>query len=360
MNTLALRVPRLEALSTVWIGRGIVTRLGELLPLRASARIVVVADTGVQAVLTEVLNALSLTQKEVFHISGGEQCKTLAKLEELWSFFLEQRLDRHSLIVAIGGGATTDVVGFAAATFMRGVRVVNIPTTLLAQVDASVGGKTGINFGGTKNLLGTIGQPFGVVVDIDTLASLPPRDLRSGFAEIVKHGLIADAEYFRLVIQKPYTAWSAGELEQLVVRSCQIKKAVVESDETETGPRKILNFGHTIGHAIESLLLHTPAPLTHGEAVAIGMAAESHLSLSAGRISEQEYATITDGIAAVGLPIRLATRIDPAQISASIVGDKKNAHGTIKWTQLDRIGHAIFDSEAPEHHVHSAIASIQP
>jgi 3-dehydroquinate synthase len=360
MNTLTLSVPRFEATSTVWVGRRLIGKLKELLPLSKVSSISVVADRGAESVLSPVLDALSLTQERVLRIQGGEHSKTTDELQALWGFFVEQRLDRKSLVVSVGGGATSDVVGFAAATFMRGVAVVNIPTTLLAQVDASIGGKTGINFGETKNLIGSIGQPLGVVVDVDTLATLPPRDFTSGFAEIVKHGLITDAAYFHEVAQKPCTSWTPDELVSIVLRSCKIKRAVVESDEAETGPRKTLNFGHTIGHALEALAMDTPVPLTHGEAVAIGMVAEAHLSFLEGRISERDYTTIIAGIAAVGLPTKLTTSLDSSEIKAAMLRDKKNSHGAIKWTLLDSIGHAIFDGTASEEHVSSAITAIQP
>jgi 3-dehydroquinate synthase len=278
----------------------------------------------------------------------------------VWEFFAEQKLDRRSLVITIGGGATSDLVGCAAGTYMRGISFLHVPTTLLSQVDASIGGKAGINFQGVKNLLGTIGQPIGVVIDIDTLVTLPEREVRSGFAEIVKHGLIADRSYFDTVTSQVCTSWSPDEMVSIVRRSCEIKRAVVESDETERGPRKILNFGHSIGHAVESFALtHSPA-LTHGEAISIGMLGEAYISHRIGKISAADLATIDQGLQAAGLPTRLPYAFPTSELRTLITRDKKNIGGKVKWTLLEGIGSAVFDIIIPEELILEVLAAIQP
>jgi 3-dehydroquinate synthase len=321
--------------------------------------VAIVADRGAEIHAQVVRESLSLLPSALLLISGGEQVKTTQGLESIWQFLSDQKLDRRSLVITLGGGATSDLVGFAAATYMRGIEFVHVPTTLLAQVDASIGGKTGINFNGVKNLLGAVSQPSSVIVDIDVLSTLPKRELRSGFAEIVKHGLIADRAYFELVTSKPFDAWSPDELVDIVFRSCEIKQRIVESDETEQGPRKALNFGHTVGHAVEEYALQERIALTHGEAVAVGMVAEAHISHLIGRLSAEEYAATCSGIAAAGLPLVLPAHFDQPRLLALMARDKKNVGGQLKWSLIDTIGSSLFDLTAPEDAVIAALRDIQ-
>jgi 3-dehydroquinate synthase len=360
VKTLTLHAPRLESTSTLWIGREILSRARELFELEHASTVSMVADSSVSQIRESLQKELHLTDDRVLTIPGGESCKTTGQLIDLWRFFAEQKLDRRSLVIAVGGGSVTDVVGFAAATYMRGIDFIHVPTTLLAQVDASIGGKTGINFNDTKNLLGAVNQPRGVLIDSDVLAHLPTRQLCSGFAEILKHGLIADSAYLTLATQKPCTQFSPDELVAIILRSCEIKRSIVEADESETGLRKTLNFGHTIGHAVESLSLQTAAPLTHGEAVAIGMYGEAVISHLTGRISAADIELIAHSITRVGLPTNLSSTIADTTIMEIMARDKKNARGTIKWTLLNRIGEATFDIEVPEGVVRKALHAIQP
>jgi 3-dehydroquinate synthase len=278
----------------------------------------------------------------------------------VWEFLSNRRLDRRSLVIAVGGGAITDLVGFAAATYMRGISFVAVPTTLLAQVDASIGGKTGLNLASVKNVVGVIRQPDGVIIDTDTLSTLPERELRSGFAEIVKHGLIADRVYFDYVTSRSFSAWSADELVDVVFRSCEIKRAIVESDERESGARKSLNFGHTLGHAIEALALKSDAPLTHGEAVAIGMRAATFLSREVGTCSAHDLERVIAGLAAVGLPTTLATPQNQGDLFQLIALDKKNVRGESRWTLLNGLGACVWDRPIASELVLQAITLIQP
>ena len=360
MYTLDVNVARTESHSPLWIGRGVVERLPNLIALSKYSSIVVVADGGASSVKDRVCASLFIPPSRVKTLKGGESQKEVHELANLWEFFVEQKLDRKSLVVTIGGGATSDLVGFAAGTFMRGIAFLHIPSTLLAQVDASIGGKAGINFLGIKNLIGSIAQPVGIVIDIDALATLPERELRSGFAEVVKHGLIADRAYFDKVSSRDCARWTPDEMVEIIHRSCDIKKAIVECDETEQGPRKALNFGHSIGHAIESFsLAHGPA-LTHGEAISIGIYGESYISHRAGKISAADLTTIDAGLKAAGLPTRLPRAIPIAELRALISKDKKNVGGQIKWTLLERIGSAIFDVVVPEELIVETLSAIQP
>jgi len=360
VRSLTVTVEGNTTLSTVWVGRGLVSSLPSLLESSSFTKIVVVSDAGASQATDAVCSSLGLTPKHLLTLQGGESCKRLEDLQRIWEFFASQRLDRRSLVIAVGGGAVSDLVGFAAATYMRGIAYVPVPTTLLAQVDASIGGKSGINFGGAKNILGVIRQPKGIVVDIDTLSTLPPRDLRSGFAEIVKHGLIVDRSYFERVIAKDCASWSADELVDIVFRSCEIKRNVVEADESEQGIRKTLNFGHTLGHAIEAEGMHTGTSITHGEAVAIGMNAASFISHRQGLLSQADYETVIDGLQKVGLPTHLPTTMSAERLMALITLDKKNVGGKTRWTLLSALGQAVYDEEVSDTVVYEAISLIQP
>lgn len=360
MYTLDVNVARTESHSRLWVDRGVIEDLPNLFTPSKYSSIVVVADAGASSVRDRVCATLSIPPFRVKTLKGGESQKDVHELMNLWEFFVEQKLDRKSLVVTIGGGATSDLVGFAAGTYMRGIPFLHIPSTLLAQVDASIGGKAGINFQGVKNLIGSIAQPVGIVIDIDALATLPERELRSGFAEVVKHGLIADRSYFDKVTSRDCAHWPPEEMVEIVHRSCEIKKAVVECDETEQGPRKTLNFGHSIGHAIESFALaHGPA-LTHGEAISIGMYGEAYISHRAGKISASDLTTIDTRLKAAGLLTRLPRAIPMAELRSLISKDKKNIGGQIRWILLERIGSAVFDVVVPEQLIVEALSAIQP
>jgi 3-dehydroquinate synthase len=361
VRTLSLDVPSVASSTTLYIGGGLLRRLGVLLSGIAYTRLVVIADSGAaRRWLEPVCEALRVSTDETLVLEGGEQNKDVSGLERIWEFFVDRKLDRKSLVVTLGGGATSDVVGFAAATYMRGITFVNIPTTLLAQVDASIGGKTGINFGGAKNIVGAVIQPAAVIIDIDTLDTLPPRALKSGFAEILKHGLIADRAYWDKVTACECTGWSTADIEEVVYRSCEIKRAVVQADERETGLRKTLNFGHTVGHACEAYALEYDVSLTHGEAVAIGMAAEALISARLGNISESEYTDVVAKIEQTGLPTRMSVPVLPETLMTYIGRDKKNVGGAIKWVLLEAIGKAVYDVAVPEAIVIEALGSVNP
>lgn len=360
MRQLDLTVTRNESRTPIWIGRGILERVGELLPLSTYSRVAIVADAGPSKAIERIRATTNSLPSNLLILEGGEGGKEIGGLTRVWEFFAQSKLDRRSLVIAIGGGATSDLVGFAASTYMRGVSLLTIPTTLLAQVDASVGGKNGINFHGIKNVLGTISQPSGILIDIETLSTLPDRELRSGFAEVIKHGVIADREYFTRVTSRHYSTWSPQELEEIVFRSCELKRAIVESDESERGPRKMLNFGHTIGHAIESFFLSRPTPLTHGEAISIGMVAEATIAQQKGSMSASDLQVITSALDAAGLPTKLPDAVPLEELQTLMAKDKKNVGGAIRWSLLNAIGNGNFDQIVPQEIVANALASIQP
>ena len=276
----------------------------------------------------------------VHTIEPGEHHKTRETWARLTDELLAAGAGRDTTILALGGGVVGDLGGFVAATFMRGVPVVQLPTTLLAMVDASVGGKTGVDTPAGKNLVGAFHPPSAVVIDPSTLSTLPSRQLRAGIAEVIKHGVIADAEYFeqvqRALAALVDAAHSSGDtMHHVIARSVAIKAAVVADDEREAGRRKILNFGHTIGHAVELL---SGFALLHGEAVAIGMAFEAALAEQLEIAEEGTAARVKEALARAGLPIALPAGMAPALVVATTHGDKKARRGVVEYALPTRVG----------------------
>ncbi len=326
----------------IHIGPGLLDRLGEFVgPLRPS-RLLVVTDERVGPLYARRAREalLPLAPTEVFELAGGETGKDMRAVEAVLDALLCAGADRRSVAVALGGGVVGDIAGFAAAVYMRGVRFVQVPTTLLAQVDSSVGGKTGVNHPRGKNLIGAFHQPQAVVADTGTLRTLPPRELSAGLAEVLKHGLLADAQYFeRITVDMPrLLACDEGVLSEAIARSCEIKAAIVARDELETGERALLNLGHTFGHAIEALTGYER--WLHGEAVGCGMCLAADLSRRLGLISPAEVGKVERSVAAAGLPTRIAG-LGRAAALASMRGDKKAEAGEIRFVLLERIGRAI-------------------
>ena len=305
--------------------------------------IVVVTDKNVGKLWLRPL-LLVLPQAKVVIVPAGEKSKDIKHLQLIWKEMLDANCDRKSLVVALGGGAITDLAGFAAATYMRGVDVAYVPTTLLAQVDAAVGGKTGIDFGGGKNVIGAFHQPVAVINDARILSTLPKRQLRSGWAEVIKHGLIADRDYFAVVTAKKPEEYGGDELKKIISRSVEIKMAIVEKDEKEAGLRKLLNFGHTVGHALEAVSWTPPpkagafrrAGLLHGEAVAWGMLVAARISQRLGLLPESE-------LKMVNLVLRPLPKMSVAEVMKKITTDKKMDHGVVQWTLLAKIGKAVIN-----------------
>ena len=281
----------------------------------------------------------ALPEHVTFHFEAGEKNKTLETCQDIWRWMTESDFDRKTIIINLGGGVTGDMGGFCASTFKRGLRFINIPTTLLSQVDASVGGKLGIDFMGYKNHLGVFTEPLAVIISQQFLDTLPLPELRSGYAEVIKHGLIKNEVYFSCL---KITDWQNQSWADIIEKSISIKKDIVEKDPKEEGLRKILNFGHTIGHAIESFYLDSPNHLLHGEAIAVGMVTEAYLSHSKLRISQSELERITHTILEIfGKKYLAASDFD--QIAALCVQDKKNEDKTINCSLLKRIGECDYN-----------------
>ncbi len=352
MRTLNVSVPAAPAQSyPVVIGEHAFAEIPSSLPLDDFSRIIVITEPAVAEHWLEPLRAvLPEGSVSITVPKGGEQAKNFQSFEFLLKQLYEARCDRKSLVLNLGGGMIGDLGGFAASAFMRGVDFVQCPTTLLSQVDASIGGKTGINFSGIKNLVGAFRQPQGVFVDLRVLSTLPEKELWSGYAEVLKHGCIADRSYFEESVRwcEQYRSGSFAGLDTIIERSCEIKCGIVEADEQEAGRRKLLNFGHTFGHAVESLSHRGPTPLLHGEAVALGMAAESFLSTKVGSLSLKELEMIEHGLRSAHLPVRTDAALPPSGIQELILRDKKNVGGKVRWTLLSSLGEGVVDCELPD------------
>jgi 3-dehydroquinate synthase len=320
----------------IHIGSGLLARLAEFVaPLSPTALLVVTNEVVAplyEPAVTAALRPLAPTAS--VRLPDGEHTKRWDGVARILDALVEHRADRKSVVVALGGGVVGDLAGFAASVYMRGVRVVQVPTTLLAQVDSSVGGKTGINHPSGKNLIGTFHQPSVVVADTDVLSTLPSRELSAGLAEVLKHGLLADAAYFDAVVAD-LPALRAGNkpaLARAIARSCEIKAAIVGRDERESGERALLNLGHTFGHAIEALTGYTE--WLHGEAVGCGLVLAADLSQRLGMIGEREVRAVAQAVKGAGLPPRIEGLGAHAAL-ASMRGDKKAEAGAVRYVLLE-------------------------
>jgi 3-dehydroquinate synthase len=285
-----------------------------------------------------------LDNYDIIEISSGEENKNIDFCIGIWKMLIDFGADRKSLLINVGGGVVTDMGGFAASTFKRGIDFVQVPTTLLAQVDASVGGKTGIDVDSLKNIIGTFTQPKTVFIDPEFLKTLPERQVVSGFAEMLKHGLIYDKAYLQQLKDTDLKNIDAA----LIYRSVEIKNEVVKADPKEKGLRKILNFGHTIGHAVESYsLTHDGAPLLHGEAIAVGMICEAYLAVKKKGLKHEELEEIVSLFDQFYAPYELKEETFPALIQL-MKNDKKNDAGQINCSLLTQIGHCGIDDFCSE------------
>lgn len=293
------------------------------------------------------MSQTGLTQLEVLVMEAGEEHKTLQTCENLWNQLSERGADRNSALINLGGGVVTDLGGFVACTFKRGIDFYNLPTTLLAMVDASVGGKTGIDLGALKNQIGIIEEPKQVLIDAQWLQTLPQEELRSGFAEMLKHGLISSKDYWEQLKSLPKL--EAATLAEFIKPSVAIKKQVVLEDPRERHLRKILNFGHTLGHAIESYYLTHPEKkrLLHGEAIAIGMVMEAYLGVSCCSFSNVAAEEIKKTFAQFYPPVEIDAQ-DREGILELLHHDKKNKAGRVNFVLLKSIGVPEIDVEVPQ------------
>jgi 3-dehydroquinate synthase len=289
-------------------------------------------------------------------VPDGEQAKGWETLQRVFDALLAARCGRDTLLVALGGGVVGDLAGFAAAVYQRGIDFVQVPTTLLAQVDSSVGGKTAINHPRGKNMIGAFHQPRAVVADLATLDTLPERELRAGLAEVIKHGLALDADFFQWLEQNidRLLARDRGALAHAVRRSCELKAAIVAADEREAGARALLNLGHTFGHAIEAGTGY--GTWLHGEAVAAGMVMAAELSLNMKLLEKGDVARVRSLVSRAGLPVK-APALRPEELLALMAGDKKAAKGSTRFVVLDRLGAASLRAGVEESAVRAAIVA---
>ncbi|TWI38090.1 3-dehydroquinate synthase [Paracoccus sulfuroxidans] len=351
--TETVRVDLGERSYDVRIGQGLLARAGEeVLALAGQRRIAILTDERVAALHLEPLLASLQAEglkAEALALPAGEATKSWDQLGTAVEWLLAQKVERKDLVIALGGGVIGDLAGFAAAILRRGVRFVQIPTTLLAQVDSSVGGKTGINSPHGKNLIGAFHQPSLVLADIDVLATLPERDFRAGYGEVVKYGLLGDAAFFDWLEQNaPALARDAALRQQAVRHSVAMKAGIVQRDETEQGERALLNLGHTFGHALESATGYSDR-LLHGEGVAIGCALAFELSARLGLCSQEDPSRVAAHLQQMGLPSRISQipgdLPDNDALMALMAQDKKVQDGRLRFILARGIGDAFVTDQ---------------
>ena len=329
----------------IHVEAGRLDQLQQSIPADATTLALITNPTVFALYGERVINALQATGKKVvsLQIPDGEAHKTMSTLETIFDALLQNRLDRKAVIVALGGGVVGDISGFAAACFMRGIRFIQVPTTLLSQVDSSVGGKTAINHPLGKNMIGAFYQPIAVEIDIHVLKTLPKREIAAGLAEVIKYGMITDVEFLDwcLANTEALNRLNDTELQYAVKRSCELKAYVVSQDERESGLRAILNFGHTFGHAIEAGLGY--GEWLHGEAVGCGMIMAAELSAEVCGLSEQSVQKIRDLVAAVGCPT-VPPKWDHEKWIELMGLDKKAEGGQLRFVLLPELGRSVVQT----------------
>jgi 3-dehydroquinate synthase len=345
----------------IWIQPGLRERAGAVVSgLTHSKKIGIVTDDKVAPLhLEAVKKSLGAAGIEsiVATIPSGEDHKTLETLGAIYDALLTAKVERSTPLIALGGGVIGDMTGFVAATLLRGVPFIQMPTTLLAMVDASVGGKTGVNHPAGKNLIGAFHQPIAVLIDPEVLCTLPKRELRGGLAECIKHEIIRDADGFDRLEREigKAIALDVDYLADLVAHNVAIKAKVVEADPFEKGERAHLNFGHTFGHAIESVSHYE---YSHGESVALGMVAAARAGAQLKMIDDASRQRIEQLIKASGLPVG-GMKVDPSDVVNAMAFDKKVKSGKVRFVLPDRIGHVVIRDDVPESVVRSAVESLR-
>lgn len=337
---------------TLLLGTHCLDELGRHLAQPGISQVLVLADANTAALCYPLLKPYLPAAHTLVEIAAGEEHKILSTCEDVWRQLTELQADRHAVLVNLGGGVVTDLGGFCAALYKRGIRFVQVPTTLLAQVDASVGGKTGVDFVGFKNQLGVFQEPWLVCIDPAFLATLDERQLRAGYAEVLKHWLIADAPAFAAHSRQGAlpTDWAS-----IIRESVALKQRIVAADPRESGPRKLLNFGHTVGHALESYLLLQPGrEILHGEAVAAGLVCEAWLSQQKGLLTAEELQQVERSVLAVFDKVQFVT-LETEAIAEFARQDKKNAGSVINCTLLEGIGRGVFDQAVTVEEIAAAL-----
>lgn len=335
-------------MQSVIIRKEIISPLRDVLAQKKYSQVGVLVDNNTENLCYPAI-AKALPEHQLIRVEAGEKFKTLATCQLIWEQMTRHGFDRSAIMIVVGGGVLGDMGGFCAGTFKRGIDFVLVPTTLLSQVDASVGGKLGIDFMGFKNHIGMFLEPTATLISSSFLSTLPHRELRSGFAEVVKHALISSEAKWKSIIAK---RMDEQDWDDLIDFSCQFKSEVAESDPYEGGLRKILNFGHTVGHAIESCALRNNHSLFHGEAVAMGMIAEGHISFQKGMLSRESLAGISGYVTSIFGKEQLP---DAEQIMALVVQDKKNKGNRILMALLESVGHAVWDVEVNENEIRNSL-----
>lgn len=323
--------------------------LQDILAQKVYSKIGVLVDSNTENLCLPLIQK-DIPDFELFRVEPGEKFKTLETCQSIWRQLTDKGFDRHAILIVLGGGVLGDMGGFCAATFKRGIDFILIPTTLLSQVDASVGGKLGVDFMGFKNHIGLFREPTSTLISSAFLSTLPRRELRSGYAEVIKHSLIADQNKWNSInkLKLDEQNW-----EDLIDFSFQFKSGIAETDPYEGGIRKILNFGHTIGHAVESCCLDTEHPMFHGEAIAVGMITEAHISFQKGKLADTELETIANYILNIfGKEKNLPATED---VLKWISQDKKNKGNSILMALLEGVGHAVWDVEVNESEIRSSL-----
>jgi len=344
----------------VQVGRDLLKTLGEEVNKKLPDRMkcAVVTDSNVGPLYAEtVLQSLRAVGKEAHLITvpAGESSKSLTWSESVLGEMVRFGLDRKSFVVALGGGVIGDLAGFCAAIYQRGIPYVQVPTTVLSQVDSSVGGKTGVNLPAAKNMVGCFHQPVHVIADLDTLSSLPEREWNEGFAEIIKHAAIRDASMFDAI---KAVAAGKGDIVALIRRNIAIKAVIVEADEYETiGTRALLNFGHTLGHAIEAAAGY--GRLLHGEAISMGLRAAAWLSSQISDLTAEDYERIVALLKLCELPVRLPDDLDTEEIMRIARMDKKYENGKVRFVLLRKIGEAYVSKDVLEGHLKQALDELR-
>jgi len=331
----------------IMIGKGQINYLPEFLKQKKYSKIFIITDENVALLhLKKLQLALNDTENAVITIAGGENSKSFSCLEKVCEEILQQSIDRKSLIIAFGGGVVGDLAGFCASILLRGIDFIQIPTTLLAAVDSSVGGKTAINSKFGKNLIGSFYQPKLVLCDLEFLATLPAREFRSGYAEILKYGLIDDAEFFNFLEENLEKILNYDDkiLHQIITKSCEIKARIVGQDEKESGVRALLNFGHTFAHSFE-IETNYSDKLLHGEAVGVGMLMAAKMSQNLGMIDFGQYEIIKNHIEKSGLNLdlkKIKNNWDINILASYLYKDKKTENGDLTFILLNKIGEGVI------------------
>lgn len=319
----------------------------------------IISDTNVAPLYLESLkDALKPVASEIseFVFKAGEQSKNLNTVQEAYKSLIEAHMDRKSIVVALGGGVVGDLSGFAAATYLRGIDFIQVPTTLLSQVDSSVGGKTGVDLDQYKNMVGAFHQPRIVYMNLSSLKTLPAEQFACGMGEVLKTGLICDRDFYQFVCENKagISGLEMNGLGQMIRRCCEIKAGVVERDPKEQGERALLNLGHTVGHAVEKL---KDFKLLHGQCVAIGLVAAAHISKMRGLLTKDEVTEITEGCKAYMLPVSV-DGLNADEILAATKKDKKMENGKIKFILMDGIGKSFIDRTVTDEELFDGIKEI--